>query len=206
MRRAATNCSSRRSTTAKRSCSRPSVMAGRGDATRHPRFFRPHDATRSATIAGVPPAWSPSMTRATWMIPLLLGFLLAVITALPAAGASTTVIRLGSHGAARLTTGVPNTVYVNLKALSDGSWAEALYAGSCTRLGTRIVALPTLHVSGGIVRRTDTLTSRQAAAARNGVIRVARGRSIVCASFARPQPSGTPTPTPTATATPSADP
>lgn len=135
------------------------------------------------------------MKRPNLSVALLLACLFAALAVPAAAGSSATVVRFAGHGAARLTVGASNMVYVNLKGLSDGAWAEALYRGSCMRLGQRIVALPTLRVSQGIVRRTDRVSAAQAAAARTGVIRVARGRWVLCASFAAP-PVPPPTPTP----------
>jgi hypothetical protein len=123
---------------------------------------------------------------------------------LTAEASSSLTTRLGTHGAAKLTTGGPNSLYVNLKGLTDGRWAEALYAGTCARLGVRIVALPALVVYAGLAKRTNTLTAGQALAARLGVIRIARGSTSYCASF-RPGSVPVPTPTPTPTPTPGAD-
>ena len=127
---------------------------------------------------------------------------LAVAGATSAASSMSYLARLGSsHGAARLTVGTPNSLYVNAKALATGSWAEAIYVGTCTHLSTRIVALPALVVgAGGRIARTNSLTPSQARSARGGVIRLAHGTTSVCGPFAvtsAPSPSPTPSPTPT---------
>lgn len=139
-------------------------------------------------------------------------------TAATSAVAVSYTTRLGTHGAAKLTVGGPNKLYVSLRGLSDGRWAEAIYAGTCARLGRRVVALPALVVNAGTVKRTNSLTASQARAARTGVIRVAKGTTRYCAPFLQPTPprptptptpprytptpSPTPTPTSTATSTP----
>jgi len=118
------------------------------------------------------------------------------------ADASTSYIaRLGTeHGAARLTVGGANTIYVNAKRLSRGTWTEALYRGTCAK----IVGLPALSVGArGSVARTNALTAAQARLARTGVIRLARGSAVACGSFAVPsvpKPTSKPTPTPSPTA------
>jgi hypothetical protein len=147
------------------------------------------------------------MSRTHWVAALGACLLLTSFFGTSAAATSSTTVSLGVHGAAKLTSGGPNAVYVNLKNLGEGRWAEALHAGTCARLGGRIVSLPALVVINGAAKRTNALTASQAAAARNGVVRIARGSNRYCGSFAdaiagRPVPTPTPTPTPSPTPTP----
>jgi hypothetical protein len=136
---------------------------------------------------------------------LLIGVSLLALVAVATTDASTSyVARFGSgHGAARLSVGGPNSVYVNASSLASGSWTETLYRGSCTRRSTKIATLPVLIVGrSGAVARTNTLTSSQANLARTGVIRLARGTALLCGGFASPivaRPSPTPSPTPAPT-------
>src|SRR5205823_3278741 len=85
-----------------------------------------------------------SSMRRGYAFVLAAALVVALAIAAPAQGASSITIRLGQNGAARLTSGGPNSLYVNLKALADGTWAEGLYAGTCAHLGVRIVGLPAL--------------------------------------------------------------
>jgi len=145
---------------------------------------------------------SPSLRGLT---AVLIGAGLLALATVPTTDASTSYIaRFGSgHGAARLSVGGPNSVYVNASSLASGSWTETLYRGSCTRLSTKIATLPALIVGrSGAVARTNTLTSSQANLARTGVIRLARGTALLCGGFASPivaRPSPTPSPTPAPT-------
>lgn len=142
------------------------------------------------------------------------------------ADASTSyVTRLpGSHGAARVTSGGPNTLYLNAKKLTPGTWSETLYRGTCAKLSTKILGLPSLTVgASGSVARTNTLTSTQARLARTGVVRLVRRGVAICASFATatavvaaspstsptrtpssptPMPSGSTSPSPSASSSP----
>jgi len=139
------------------------------------------------------------------LIAVLIGAGLLALVAVATTDASTSYLaRFGSgHGAARLSVGGPNSVYVNASSLASGSWTETLDRGACPRPSTKIATLPTLIVGrSGAVARTNTLTSAQASLARAGVIRLARGATVLCGSFASPavaKPSPTPSPTPAPT-------
>jgi hypothetical protein len=136
---------------------------------------------------------------------------LASVASVASVDASTSYIaRLGSsHGAARLTMGGPNSVYVNASGLTKGAWTETLYQGTCSRLSTRTLTLAPLTVgSGGSIARTNTLTSSQAGLTRAGVIRLTHGAAVVCGSFAsravpRPSPSYSASPSPSPSPSPS---
>jgi hypothetical protein len=141
---------------------------------------------------------------------------LIVLAIVATADASTSYIaRLGTgNGAARLTVGGPDSVYLNASHLATGSWTETMYRGTCARLSTKIVALPNLEVgSRGSISRTNQLTAAQARVARTGVIRLTHGRMVVCGGYASgavsspsASPSPSPTPSPTPTPTPAATP
>lgn len=121
--------------------------------------------------------------------------MLAVPLTAEAATTSQTV-SFGAHGAARLTSGSTNSVYVNLKGLANGRWAEALYVGTCASLGARIVALPALMVTSGTATRTNPVTAGVATAGRTGVIRIAMTGQTLCAPFAPSTASPSPTTSP----------
>ena len=89
----------------------------------------------------------------------------------------------------------------------------ALYSGSCSSVGSRILSLPTVTTtSTGAVTRgltlSTTLTNRVRAAIRAGKVSAAIGSVRRCATLARVSltPSPTPTPTPVATPTPTPTP
>ena len=158
------------------------------------------------------------MQPRSWVLAVVgAALLLSSLAVLTADASSSVVASFGTRGAAKVTSGGPNTVYVNLKNLPDGTWGEVLYKGTCATLGARILTLPTLTVMAGVVRRTNTLSVSQAGSAGKGVIRIAMGTTTYCAPFRAavatptatpsrsPRPSGpgrTPGPTPTPTATP----
>ena len=82
----------------------------------------------------------PAMRRVLIAVAAVM-LLIASFATLTADASGSLTTRLGTHGAAKLTTGGPNQLYLNVKGLTDGKWAEALYAGTCARLGTKIVSL-----------------------------------------------------------------
>lgn len=150
------------------------------------------------------------------LLPVVAVALLAVVTTTSAAAATSYIGRFGgNHGAARLTYGGPDKIYVNAKNLARGTWTETLYQGTCARPTTRIVTLPPLVVgTSRAVARTNTITRSQANRARSGIVRLVRGTTIVCASFAggavvSPSPSRSPSPSPSSpppSSSPSASP
>ena len=126
----------------------------------------------------------------------------SLLAALGADASSSAIARFGTRGAARLTSGGPNTVYVNLKNLANGSWTEVLYKGTCATPGARIRTLPVLTVAGGIVRRTDTISVSQARVALTGVLRIARGTTAYCAPFGTAVIAPTASPSPSRSSSP----
>jgi hypothetical protein len=139
---------------------------------------------------------------------------LALVVVGTTSAASTFLARLGTqNGAARLTQGGPDAVYINARRLARGTWTVTLSLGTCARPTTRIRTLPPLAVgASGHVARTTTITRSQANLARRGVLRLVRGSTVVCGSFApevgattRPtsssSPSRSPSPSPTASPT-----
>jgi hypothetical protein len=149
------------------------------------------------------------MQLRSWLLAVFgAALLLTSLLAVTAEGSTSAVATFGTRGAAKLTSGGPDTVYVNLKNLPNGSWTEILYKGTCATLGDRIRTLSTLTVAGGVVRRTNAVTASQARAASKGVIRIAKGRTAYCAPFASagvtPSPTSRRSAQPTARSSPSA--
>ena len=78
-------------------------------------------------------------------------------------------------------------ISVSLNGLRHGvTYSETLYRGTCSKLLSKLVVLPTLKTSPrGTFERTDTLAPGQAAAVNNGgaVIRLVSGRRVSCGAF-----------------------
>ena len=126
---------------------------------------------------------------------VVLGALAAVLIAgalAPAAsGATSLTASLGSHGAARWTVG--SSVYVNLKAMSPGTWKQQLWSGTCAVPATRLAVLSSLVVpSSRTLARTTSVTAF-AVPSTGVVLRLLRGTTVVCGVFLKPG-SGLPAP------------
>jgi hypothetical protein len=114
------------------------------------------------------------------------GFLLlcssGILTpATPAAAATSHSASLGAHGASTWTVG--RSVYVNLKAMTPGTWKQELWSNTCASPIARLVVLPSL-----VVPATRTLQKTTKApvvpSTRLGVIlRLVHGSSTVCGVF-----------------------
>jgi len=114
------------------------------------------------------------------------GFLLlcstgTLTTVTPASAATTHSASLGAHGTSIWTVG--RSVYVNLKAMTPGTWKQELWSNTCASPIARLAVLPSL-----VVPTTRTLQKTTKAtvvpATRLGVsLRLVHGSSIVCGVF-----------------------
>jgi hypothetical protein len=114
------------------------------------------------------------------------GFLLLCSTGIlttvtPASAATTHSASLGAHGTSIWTVG--RSVYVNLKAMTPGTWKQELWSNTCASPIARLAVLPSL-----VVPTTRTLQKTTKAsvvpATRLGVsLRLVHGSSTVCGVF-----------------------
>jgi hypothetical protein len=162
-----------------------------------------HDTVRSTDIAGestmrltarnahAAPLRGAPMTRFRSIRRLLrLASAIAVlgsavaIAAVPADAASNFSVSLGSHGSARWTVGT--SVYVNLKAMTAGTWKQQLWSGTCAQPVTRLAGLSILVVpSSRALAKTTAFTSRPASG--GGVtLRLTQGSATICGAFVKP--------------------
>jgi endoglucanase len=121
------------------------------------------------------------------MAGLLLGSLGAGATA---QAATSYTVGLGSHGAARWTVGT--SVFVNLKAMTAGTWKQELWSGTCASPSTRLVALSNLVVpTSRTLSKTTTLKTVPATAG-GVVLRLTRSTTVICGAFLKPLPPPAP--------------
>src|SRR5487761_2524419 len=144
---------------------------------------------------GEEPAMTPS-GRA--VMTAIVAVLFSAVVAVGPASASTVGARwqakIGSRGVngtatIAIATSGAGTVSVRLKGLvPTATYSETLFRGTCSRLSTRLAALPALRTTArGIFARTNALTVAQATLANNGgaVIRLVSGSHVSCGAFAR---------------------
>jgi hypothetical protein len=81
-----------------------------------------------------------------------------ILTAVtPAAAAASYRASLGAHGTATWTVG--QSVSVNLKAMTPGTWKQQLWSGTCAAPEARLAVLPSLAVPAtGRLQKTTTAT------------------------------------------------
>ena len=128
----------------------------------------------------------------------IVAVLFSAVVAVGPASASTVGARwqakIGSRGVngtatIAIATSGAGTVSVSLKGLvPTATYSETLFRGTCSRLSTRLAALPALRTTArGIFARTNALTVAQATLANNGgaVIRLVSGSHVSCGAFAR---------------------
>jgi hypothetical protein len=142
---------------------------------------------------------------------LLVAALAQVVPAADAATFATYRASLGStHGSATLTvsTNGAGSIAVSARALAKGTWTERVYTGSCSHISSTVASLPNLAVGiSGRVAKSTVLSAAQLHVASDhpAVIRLVRGRTVICGSFgvintpAPPAPTPTPTPAPGST-------
>jgi hypothetical protein len=102
-------------------------------------------------------------------------------TLTPAAAATSHKASLGAHGTSTWTVG--RSVYVNLKAMTPGTWKQELWSNTCASPIARLAVLPSLVVP---TTRTLKKTTRATAvpSTRLGVsLRLVHGSSTVCGVF-----------------------
>jgi endoglucanase len=104
----------------------------------------------------------------------------------PVSAATSYTASLSSHGAVRWTVG--SNVYVNLKAMTAGTWKQELWSGTCSAPRSRIVALAGLIVpSSHVLAKTTTYIGRPSTGA-GVVLRLIHGTTVVCGAFLKPVP------------------
>jgi endoglucanase len=127
-------------------------------------------------------------------IGLLLAVVGLIVGSLPATASAATsyTVSLGSHGAARWT--VRTSVYVNLKAMSAGTWKQQLWSGTCAAPKTRLAVLAGLVVPAGKTTLAKTTAFTSSVATAGGVtIRLIKGTATYCGAFLKPQQTGSTT-------------
>ena len=128
------------------------------------------------------------MTRPTSLIRrslLGLATLALLATGVSSAAATTSyTASLGTHGAARWTPGT--SVYVNLKAMTPGTWKQQLWSGTCAAPKVRTAVLPSLVVPSSRVLAKTTSTSVAPRTADGVVLRLLLGSTVICGAFTKP--------------------
>jgi endoglucanase len=130
------------------------------------------------------------MTRTSPLRAVALAMSVAVllIASVPATTAAATsyTVSLGSHGAVRWT---PRTsVYVNLKAMTAGTWKQQLWAGTCAAPSSRLAVLPSLVVPSSHVLSKTTPFTTSVATGGGVTIRLLQGSTVICGAFLKPVP------------------
>ena len=108
-----------------------------------------------------------------------------------------------SRGTAKLTVYTNRTGALALatKSMTPGTWAVAIYRGTCSNLSTRVVSLPSLVVgSSRAASRTNNISTTIMSKLKGyrAAIRLTKGSSVVCASLATISVPGSTTASPAA--------
>ena len=106
-----------------------------------------------------------------------------------------------SRGTAKLTvyTNRTGSLALATKSMTQGSWAAAIYRGTCSNLSTKVVTLTALSVgSSRAASRTSNISATIMAKLKGSkaAVRLTKGSSVVCASLATISVPGSTTATP----------
>ncbi len=123
---------------------------------------------------------------------LLCALLLVALAAAPAQAATTyktySASFSGSHGTTKLTvyTNRAGSLALSPKTMTAGTWAVAIWRGTCSALSSKIVTLPNLAIgSSRAATRTNAISTTIMSRLKGykAAIRLTRGSSVVCASI-----------------------
>ncbi len=136
-------------------------------------------------MAGTGPVRTAPGRRVGIGIACLVLLAATIAAAAGAAAATSYTTSLGSHGGARWTPGA--SVYVNLRAMTPGTWKQQLWSGTCALPGRRLAVLPGLVVPGtGALSRTTTRIDPTVPLGAGVTLRLLRSSSVVCGAFVKP--------------------